>query len=349
MPASFKSVTKPLGMRSIERAIRAGLILVCVLLAGRMTTASAASAVAPAMSRSQITSLKITVLVTNLAGDVDEGQGEWGYSALIEVDGHKILYDTGASPGLVLSNAERLGISLADVEHVVLSHNHRDHVGGLLSLRRELMKTNPRAMSRAHVASEIFEPRLDANGVDRNGLKEIRAQYTAMGAEFVPHDRPSQLLPGVWFTAAVPRVTQEKNWSRGLRIKSATGTVDDTVPEDAALIFDTQDGLVILTACGHAGVVNIAEYARKLLGSQSILAIVGGLHLFAASDDTVLWTGGRLRSFGLRYLLAGHCTGIEATFRLRQILGLDRKTAVVSAVGSSFTLGKGIDARELAG
>jgi 7,8-dihydropterin-6-yl-methyl-4-(beta-D-ribofuranosyl)aminobenzene 5'-phosphate synthase len=78
------------------------------------------------------------------------------------------------------------------------------------------------------------------------------------------------------------------------------------------------------------------------------LAVIGGLHTFAASDQALAWTSQRLKAAGLRYLLAGHCTGIEATFRIRQLAGLNRKTAVVSAVGSSFTLGQGIDPLVLA-
>jgi 7,8-dihydropterin-6-yl-methyl-4-(beta-D-ribofuranosyl)aminobenzene 5'-phosphate synthase len=78
------------------------------------------------------------------------------------------------------------------------------------------------------------------------------------------------------------------------------------------------------------------------------MAVVGGLHLFAASDQTLAWTGAKLRSYRLENLLAGHCTGIEATYRLRESTGLTRKTAVVSAAGSSFTLGLGIDPRKLA-
>src|ERR1700678_899010 len=90
----------------------------------------------------QVHTLKITALVTNVSGNPHEGDGEWGYSALVEVDGHKILYDTGASPDLVLNNAKALHIDLSDVEDVVLSHNHWDKVGGLMTLRRELAKTN---------------------------------------------------------------------------------------------------------------------------------------------------------------------------------------------------------------
>jgi 7,8-dihydropterin-6-yl-methyl-4-(beta-D-ribofuranosyl)aminobenzene 5'-phosphate synthase len=323
-------------------------LAVAVIVAGSLLTAQPTITVAAA-ARHPVKALKITVLVTNLAGDVDEGNGEWGYSALVEVDGHKILYDTGASPDLVLRNAEALHVNLADVEDVVLSHNHRDHVGGLMTLRRELAQTNPRAMSRVHVAAGIFQPRRSSTGEDHNGLKDIRGQYLETGGTFIVHQNPTELLPGVWLTGPVPRLTDEKNWSRGLWLETPSGRVDDTVPEDAALLLDTVSGMVILTGCGHAGIVNIASYARQILGPEPLLAVVGGLHLFAANDATIEWTGLKLKSFGLRYLLAGHCTGIEATYRLRETAGLERKMAVVSAVGSSFTLGRGIDARELAG
>ena len=322
-----------------------------VALAVAITVAALGSHTAPAAiadAKHAVQALKITVLVTNLAGDPREGQGEWGYSALVEADGHKILYDTGASADLVLRNARALKIDLSDVEDVVLSHNHWDHVNGLMTLRSELSKINPRAMSRVHVGAGIFQPRLKASGEDSNGLKDIRAQYIATGGAFIVHDRPTQLWPGVWFTGPIPRPNPEKNWSPGLSLQTAQGRIEDNVPEDSALVFDTQSGTVILTGCGHAGIVNIAEYARHIVGPQPLLAIVGGLHLFAASDATLAWTGAQLKSFGLQNLLAGHCTGIEATYRLREASGLERRTAVVSAVGSSFTLGRGIDPLELA-
>ena len=77
----------------------------------------------------EVRTLKITVLATNLAGNPNEGDGEWGYSALVEVDGHKILYDTGASADMIVRNAAALHIDLSDVQDVILSHNHWDHVG----------------------------------------------------------------------------------------------------------------------------------------------------------------------------------------------------------------------------
>ena len=294
----------------------------------------------------QTRELKVTVLSTMLA---DAGIGEWGYSALVEADGKKFLFDTGASPDVVLKNAATLGIDLSVVEDVVISHHHDDHTGGLLSLRRALMLKNPSAMSRVHVSGNIFTPRLKADGSDGNGLTPSRGPYEATGGRFILHDSPTELAPGVWFTGPVPRKFPETNWSNeGLRLHTSTGDTVDNIPDDAALVFDTSDGLVILTGCGHAGIVNIATYAQTIVARKSVFAVIGGLHLFAKSDEVVDWTGAQLKRLGVRYLLAGHCTGIEATMRLRRVLGLDRHTAPVSSVGSSFTLHKGIYAGALA-
>jgi 7,8-dihydropterin-6-yl-methyl-4-(beta-D-ribofuranosyl)aminobenzene 5'-phosphate synthase len=333
------------GTARIAILARATVILMGFISPG---FAAAPSATASVQASHQVQSLKVTVLVTNLAGDPRLGFGEWGYSALVEVDGHKVLYDTGASADLVLQNARALHIDLSSVEDVILSHNHWDHVGGLMDLRIELSKINPKAISRVHVGAGIFQPRLTEQGDDHNGLKEIQGQYRATGGTFVIHEGPTELWPGVWLTGPVPRPNPEKNWSPGLTLVSAQGRVEDNVPEDSALVFNTSAGTVILTGCAHAGIVNITTYAVQIVGTQPILAIIGGLHLFAASDDAVTWTASELKRFKLQNLLAGHCTGIEATYRIRAVTGLQRSAAVVSAVGSSFTLGHGIDPLALA-
>jgi 7,8-dihydropterin-6-yl-methyl-4-(beta-D-ribofuranosyl)aminobenzene 5'-phosphate synthase len=295
----------------------------------------------------QVRELKVTVLSTMLVDD--SGIGEWGYSALVVADGKKFLFDTGANPDTVLKNAAALGVDLSDVEDVVVSHHHTDHTGGLLALRQALMQKAPGAMSRVHVSVNIFTPRLKPDGSDGNGLAPKRGPYEATGGHFILHDGPTELAPGVWFTGPVPRKFPETNWSdQGLRIHTSAGDIADNIPDDAALVFNTSDGLVILTGCGHAGIVNIATYAQAIAGQKTVVAVIGGLHLFAKPDDIVDWTGAQLKSFGVKYLLAGHCTGIEATMRLRRAIGLDRHTAPVSSVGSSFTLHKGIDPGKLA-
>ncbi len=305
--------------------------------------ASAAPAAAQAPIK-RVQALKITTLSTMLA---DEGIGEWGYAALVEVDGRRILFDAGNHADAVLRSAEQLGIDLSSVEDVVMSHNHDDHTGGLLTLRAAMQAKNPKALSRLHVAAGMFEPRLNAAGGDRNGLTPIRARYESSGGRIIVHTGPIELAPGVWFTGPVARPNAETNWNPGLKLRSAGGLIADTVLEDAALVIATADGPVILTGCGHAGIMNLADAAQTIVGPGVPLAVIGGLHLFAKPDAVLATTAYRLK--GLRYLHAAHCTGIEATFKLRALLGLTSRTAVIAAVGSSFTLGQGIAAGVIAG
>jgi len=298
-------------------------------------------------SPATVSSLRIRILSTMLA-DGDE-LGEWGFAALVEVDGHSLLFDTGAHAELVRNNAASLGLSLSQTPELILSHSHWDHLGGLITLRKAVATANPSALSLAHVAEGFFYPR-------PGGRKEEEAEtalalkpaYEALGGHFVSHSKPVELYPGVWLLGPIPRPNPEHNWSGKGTIETPQGVQEDTVPEDTALVFNTTQGLVVLTGCGHAGVVNIAEYARQVVRPARIHALIGGLHLFQASDETLRWTGGRLMEIGVDNLLATHCTGIEPLYRLRTQLGLQRTQASVGAVGAGFELGRGIDPRAIA-
>ena len=157
--------------------------------------------------------VKVTVLSTMLAGNPGGGIGEWGFAALLEVDGRRLLVDTGARQDTLLRNASELGIDLSDVTDIILTHNHSDHTGGLITLRRELAKKNPRAVARAHVGKGIFLPRPNANGSEGNGLLPLKAPFEALGGVFVEHADAVELFPSVWLTGPVPRPYPERNWS----------------------------------------------------------------------------------------------------------------------------------------
>lgn len=288
----------------------------------------------------QVGKLKVTVLSTMMA---DQGVGEWGYAALVEVDGRKILYDTGARPETVLANARDLKVDLSGIEDVVLSHHHGDHTGGFLVLRKALAAQNPKALSRVHVGEGFFAP--GSQGF-RAAIPKLKADVEAAGAVFVVHKGPVELAPGVWLTGPVARQTDEKNFPTAWKL--VNGAQDD-VPEDMAMVFDTAEGVVALTGCGHAGVINIVKAARAMTAGKPVLALIGGLHLFQNTDAQLDWAGAELKTAGVRYLLLGHCTGIEATMRLRQATGLTRKTAAYGATGATFELGSGINARPIAG
>ena len=283
--------------------------------------------------------LKVTILSTMLA---DDGVGEWGFAALVEADGQQLLVDTGARPETVLQNARELKIDLSQVREVVLTHFHDDHVGGLMTLRTELKKRNAAALSRVHVATGIFYSRPLADGGEDNPMIAIRPQYEATGGVFVEHGQAAELLPGVFLTGPIPRKFPERNWSGSGKVRTPGGVVEDTVPDDQSVVVNTAEGLIVITGCGHAGIVNILTAADDRFGHRPVLAIIGGVHLFAATDEQVDWTADRMKSFGVRYLMGAHCTGIESLYRLRSRIGLSRQTAVVGAVGADFTLGAGI-------
>jgi 7,8-dihydropterin-6-yl-methyl-4-(beta-D-ribofuranosyl)aminobenzene 5'-phosphate synthase len=104
----------------------------------------------------------------------------------------------------------------------------------------------------------------------------------------------------------------------------------------------------VTTGCGHAGVIAILADARSEFRDRPVYRVVGGLHLYPATDEQLDWTGDKMKEFHVANLLGGHCTGIESVYRLRDRVGLRRKSAVVATVGSTFTLADGIATGELA-
>jgi len=331
------------------------LRIVCVCLVLLVNAVAQNASTAAAASHGQVRSLKITILSTMLA---DRGIGEWGFAALVEADGNRILVDTGARPQTVLTNARELKVDLSNVKDVILTHNHDDHTGGLITLRNEFMKTNPAALSRVHVAKGIFYSRpgkvdfVTKSGGDvefrgttvseGNPMIAIRKEYEATGGTFVEHDQAVELFPGAWLTGPVPRPFPERNWSVSGEVVTPAGRVEDTIPEDQSLVLNTPQGLVLVTGCGHAGIINTLTFAEKEFPKTPVLAVVGGVHLFPATETQVDWTADKMKEFGLSYFVGAHCTGIDSVFRIRQRVGLTRKSAVVGAVGATFVLGEGI-------
>jgi 7,8-dihydropterin-6-yl-methyl-4-(beta-D-ribofuranosyl)aminobenzene 5'-phosphate synthase len=283
----------------------------------------------------RVKSLRIQILSTMLADD--DGFGEWGFAALVDADGHKILFDTGAHPDTVSRNVRELKVDLSGVTDVILSHHHIDHTAGLMTLRREFPN-----LSKVHVARGIFLSRPGTRG-EGNSMIAVKGEFERTGGTFVEYDYAREIYPGIWLTGPVPRKYPERNWSGRQELRTADGKlVEDNLPEDQSLVFDTDRGLVILSGCGHSGIINTMEYARAKVREAPIHAAIGGFHLFAASDSTLDWTAGKLKGFGLQNFLGAHCTGIEAVYRLRALTGLDRKTAAVGAVGGGFELGRGL-------
>ncbi len=283
--------------------------------------------------------MRVLILSTMLTDR--RGTGEWGFSALIEAGGRRLLLDAGGRPDTVLRNAEELGEDLSSIEEIVLSHGHWDHTGGLVALRRALRPRNEAAVTRAHVGPGFFAERRRGGKLFSLSL-EARREYEALGGVFVEHAAPAELAPGVWITGPIARPNAELSLPRDIWVETPAGPRGDDVPEDCAVVLDEGTELVVVTGCGHAGVVNTIAAARATVGDKPVGAVLGGLHLFEADDAKLDWTGAQLRGAGVRQVLGAHCTGIEAVFRLRASAGLDRRTCVIGSVGSQYETGRGI-------
>ncbi len=311
------------------------LFSICLVLSSALSNADAHSPVTAE-------SVTVTILSSNLADGATIG--EWGFSAFVQVDGKCILFDAGNYPDTVLHNAAVLDVDLSCVTDVVLSHFHADHTTGLLPLLADLRVKNSGAMRRIHVAQGFFLPRrLKITGdSERNKMIEMRIALEEQGVEIIEHAGPKEILPGVWVTGPVTRTHDEKNYNQAMRVNIDGAWVEDYVPESQGLTIVTPQGPIVLLGCGHSGAVNLLEQVQQTIQDHSIHALMGGMHLFAANDQTLGWTADHLRKIGVQHLMAGHCTGIEPLLRLRSGLNLTRKTAVVGAVGSRFVLGEGI-------
>ena len=288
------------------------------------------------------TDVTVTILSSNLAngGTI----GEWGLSALVEVDGRCVLFDAGRYPDTVLRNATVLDVDLSCVTDVVLSHFHFDHNTGLLPLLRDVRSRNPDAIQRVHVASGFFLRRQIPDGdgyVDWNQMIAARDTLEAAGVSIIEHDRPTEILPSVWVTGPIERIHEEQQYGAARMLREGEW-VQDYVPDSQGLSIVTDRGHIVLLGCGHSGVVNALEHLQTQVAEVPIHALMGGLHLFNASDEMLGWTADRLRDIGVEHLMAGHCTGVEPLLRLRIGLNLTRRTAVVGAVGSQFVYGEGI-------
>ena len=316
--------------------------------------------------QNEIVDAEIQILSTNLANNGT--RGEWGFAALVKtrIEGqegeHCVLWDTGRYPETVLQNATSLGVDLSCVKDIVLSHFHFDHTGGLSRVLEHLSADAERNPIRVTVAEGIFRPRYlntEAPAADSlyamlgtarwNLLERDKKQLESSGAVFVEIDRATEVVPGVWATGPVARTFKEENYPKFSVFKQESGSsVVDSVPESQGLVVKAPEGPIVLSGCGHAGTVNLVNHVTRTIQSGPILALMGGLHLYNASEDTLEWTGKKLSEVGVKNLMAGHCTGIMPMFNLQRALRLDRSRAVIGAVGATFDLENGINATPIA-
>ncbi len=258
----------------------------------------------------------ITILVEN-STPAPAFIGEYGFSALIEVDNHKILFDTGSDQALY-HNAARLGIDLNTVDAIVISHGHFDHTGGLLSYFKQY------GARPVYAHSGIFVSRplpLGGNNYKEIGCGFSQDELLNTGVNLNLHDEFSSIFPGVYISGAIPRNSNFEDTGGKFKMMLDGEMQDDPLVDDSALIIDHPEGLIIVSGCAHAGVINIIGHARQQTGKSQVLAFIGGTHLITASQERIDNTISALDSFSISKIIVSHCTGFYAAARLYNALG----------------------------
>lgn len=260
--------------------------------------------------------------VTPQTGVPDALIAEPGFSALVRITQggreRTILFDTGVSPNGMAENMRRLGIDPGEIEVIVLSHGHWDHVTGMEGLVRMLGRTrlpvmiHPEFWSRRRISFPGLEP-AELPVTSRGSLE-------GMGFAIVEERQPSFLLDGaVLITGEVDRTTPFETGFRGHEaLQGDSWQADPLILDDQALVVRVRDrGLVVLTGCGHAGIVNTVRYVRRLTGLDEVAAIVGGFHLNGPMFEPIIEpTVAAFGELAPALLAPAHCTGWKAVHRL---------------------------------
>ncbi len=264
-----------------------------------------------------------------------------GFSALLTLTQHgrqhRVLFDMGVTPDGVVENMRMFDLSPKDVETVVLSHGHWDHTTGLDGLARALGRANlplvihPEFWNRRRIVIPGRNP-FEIPTTSKSALQEV-------GFEIIEERQPSFLLDGALLvTGEVDRTTAFERGMPGQQaLRSGEWEWDPLILDDQAMLLHVRDkGLVVLTGCGHAGIVNIVRYAQKLTGIEQIYAILGGFHLGGLTPEPLIQqTCDALAIFAPAIIVPTHCTGFRAIHRLATLLP---DAFIQSSVGTRFEL-----------
>jgi 7,8-dihydropterin-6-yl-methyl-4-(beta-D-ribofuranosyl)aminobenzene 5'-phosphate synthase len=253
---------------------------------------------------------------------------------------HAMLFDTGPEGAIFLRNCANLGVRLAEIECIAVSHGHWDHMGALPATLDAIRAQGGRP--EVHVNPGMFNERairLADGTVVPAAPVPLPAEMARLGAEVINDPSPRLILDGQFYLSGeIPRVSAfEKGRSDHLSRPGpeAPWEPDPLLLDERMLVAHVRNlGLVVLSACSHAGIVNVCSEVRRLFPGIPIHCVMGGLHLGGVMERLIPDTVEALRPFAIAHIITGHCTGWRALHALANAFG---DTVSQSAVGTSYT------------
>jgi len=275
----------------------------------------------------QTSAAQITVLY-DAFGKTSTLTKDWGFAALIEYGGERILFDTGNNAEVFTHNVEAAGIDLKQLDFAVVSHRHGDHTSGL----NHLLKVNP--------AVKIYAPQENFGvfGAALPGTFYRRNDSLPTDMQYFDGKPPDTLRFGTpWPEADFSWITKTTEVAPGFHLILQSGTWGaDLEVREISLAIDTPDGIVLIVGCSHPTIEKIVEAAKGVI-NKPIHLVLGGMHLLPAKDDQIAGIAASLRdTWGVRYIAPVHCTGEPAFAILKEMFG-DRY--VYAGLGTTVLLG----------
>lgn len=269
-------------------------------------------------------SINITILVENSVHR-NNLLAEHGLSFLVDCINTKgkhfsFLFDTGASSKAILNNLDELKISLKNIDAIIISHGHYDHTGGLKAILERIEKPID-----IYAHKFLFYKKFS---IDKKEKREIgipfkRSELESLGANFKLIDKVSELPDGITLLTNIP-TRYPLEIMPNFKTLLPTGNYVSTHLEDVAVaMLLKKQGLVILTGCGHAGILNTIYYAKETSIESKIYLVMGGFHLRSAKKERLDMTTTELKKLDVQHLIPMHCTGTIASIHLFNQLGSD--------------------------
>ena len=261
--------------------------------------------------------IKLTTLSENTAGRVGL-LAEWGLSVLLEADNYKVLLDTGLDMSAAY-NAVIMGVDLNAVDSIVLSHGHRDHIGGFQRVL-SVMRKRIEVIAHPDIWTAKYS-RTFSNQEQYAGSPFSREVLESWGASFKLSKEPVWITDKIVTTGEIPMQTEYEKIDPDLFVKEKGELRPDPLRDDLALIVKSDKGLIVVLGCGHRGLINTLHHAQKITGVEHIHMAIGGTHLIHASREQMDLTIAELRRLGVEKVGVSHCTGLQAAAILSQELG----------------------------